>query len=281
MRAVAAARAMLVIALLGGIAWAAGAGRETFERARRLIEANCGDCAGATRQELEDGVMALRRSLAEGYADPASVYRLLAEAYATLARVYAKPAEKPIQPAEAPAPPPVPERCDAYRGRALRGQALELPLSGGLVFRLAPDAYGWTMGVIAAGRPDEDFAGIATPPYHGINARYLEGWHFRNHANTGPNAGDVNAPQDERDFAFVLSANDYARASRTLEALLWGARPEAERQQPMETLERVSRGRGRLRVTGSSLGNLLPGAHAWFEWLSFDVELCRPAAPPG
>ena len=136
-------------------------------------------------------------------------------------------------------------------------------MSGGLVFRLAPDTYGWTIGVIAAGRPDEDFAGIATPPYRGINARYLEGWHFRNGANTGPNTGDVNAPQHEREFAFVLSANDYHRASQVLDALLWGARPEAERQQLFEILSQVSRGRGRLRVKSSSLGNLQPGTQAW------------------
>lgn len=328
-----AAAAMLVIALMSGVASAAEPGRESFERGRRLLETNCRACPDATRQGLEDGVIALRQSLAEGFGEPAHAHLLLAEAYATLAQVYAnrdpdavarftalrrdtlarlaastpaeersRPAETPRQPERpvdtprAPAPagetkqtgrppdervvtaPPAPERCEAYRGRALRGQSLELPLRGGLLFRLAPDAYGWTIGVITTGRPDEDFAGIATPPYHGVNARYLEGWHFRNLANTGPNAGDVNAPQHQRDFAFVLSASDYERASRALEALLWGAPPETERQQLMETLERVSRGRGRLRVTGSSLGNLQPGVQAWFEWLAFDVELCRPAS---
>jgi hypothetical protein len=46
------------------------AGRATFERGPRLVEANCGDCAGASRQGLEEGVAAtcqksLRIAMAE------------------------------------------------------------------------------------------------------------------------------------------------------------------------------------------------------------------------
>jgi hypothetical protein len=148
------------------------------------------------------------------------------------------------------------ERCDTYRGRVTRGQSFERPLGDGLVL---PLSHGWAIGVAAAGRPDEDFARLATPPYRGINALVVEGWHFRNRANTGPNEGDVNAPQQERDFAFVLTPADYRRAAQALDAPL-GAHG----------------GSGRLHITGSSLGNLVAGAQAWFEWMAFDVELCRP-----
>jgi hypothetical protein len=34
------------------------------------------------------------------------------------------------------------------------------------------------------------------------NPREIEGWHFRNTANTGPNHGSVNAPQELREFIF-------------------------------------------------------------------------------
>lgn len=144
------------------------------------------------------------------------------------------------------------------------------------MFRLAPDTYGWTIGVFDRARPDEDFAGIATPPYRGTNHRYLEGWHFRNQANTGPNEGDVNAPQRERGFAFVLTPADYRRAAAAVDTLLWCERSQAEREQALTTLQGASRGRGTLRITAMTLGNLVPGAQAWFETLDFDAELCRP-----
>ena len=167
-------------------------------------------------------------------------------------------------------------RCATFQGRVTRGQLLEEPLDEGLVFRLAPDTYGWTIGVFDRARPDEDFAGIATPPYRGTNHRYLEGWHFRNQANTGPNEGDVNAPQRERGFAFVLTPADYRRATAAVDTLLWGEHPEAEREQALTTLEGASRGHGTLRITAMTLGNLVPGAQAWFETLDLDAELCRP-----
>src|SRR6266851_5590496 len=86
-------RALVVVALLGAaaaLAAAAAPGREDFERGRRLVEDNCGDCMGGTRQGLEDGVAALRRAFDTGYSEPAAVYRLLADAYATLAYAHAK-----------------------------------------------------------------------------------------------------------------------------------------------------------------------------------------------
>ena len=72
----------------------------------------------------------------------------------------------------------------------------------------------------------------------GTNHRLLEGWHFRNQANTGPNEGDVNAPQREREFDFVLTPADYEQASQAVDTLV-------------------------------------AGAQVWFETLQFDAELCR------
>jgi hypothetical protein len=167
-------------------------------------------------------------------------------------------------------------RCTTASGRIVRGQTFEQRIGDGLVLRLTPDPHGWTIGVIQAGRPEEDYAGVATPPYRGINPRHVEGWHFRNHANTGPNEGDVNAPQHEREFAFVVTPEGYRAVATALDALLWAQRSEVERAQARAALQAASRGRGTLRITGSTLGNLVPGAQAWFESLTFDLELCRP-----
>jgi hypothetical protein len=100
--------------------------------------------------------------------------------------------------------------------------------------------------------------------------------HFHNQANTGPNEGAVNTPQRERGFAFVLTPADYRRAAAAVDTLLWGEHPQAEREQALTTLEGASRGHGTLRITAMTLGNLVPGAQAWFETLDLDAELCRP-----
>ena len=74
----------------------------------------------------------------------------------------------------------------------------------------------------------------------------------------------------------MLTREDYQRAAMAIDSLLWGQRTDVERQKALDALERVRRGRGTLRITDATLGNLVPGAQAWFEALTFDVELCRP-----
>jgi hypothetical protein len=84
------------------------------------------------------------------------------------------------------------------------------------------------------------------------NPRYVEAWRFRNRANTDPNEGDVNAPQHEREFAFVVTPEAYRAAATALDALLWGQHSHVERAQERAALETASRGRGTLRITGST-----------------------------
>tara|TARA_R110002126_G_scaffold70458_5_gene177305 strand:- start:2816 stop:3805 length:990 start_codon:yes stop_codon:yes gene_type:complete len=63
---------------------------------------------------------------------------------------------------------------------------------------LAPAPHGWDIQVLDATGYN---LALATLPVHGdTNPRLLYGWHFRNAANTGPNQGDVNAPQTMRRF---------------------------------------------------------------------------------
>ena len=71
-------------------------------------------------------------------------------------------------------------------------------LGFGWIFQLAPAPHGGDIKVL-----DESGynLALATVPVHGdTNPRFLYGWHFRNSANTGPNEGDINAPQRERRF---------------------------------------------------------------------------------
>ena len=58
-----------------------------------------------------------------------------------------------------------------------------------------------------------------TPPWHLVpNPRYVEGWHFRNASNTGPNDGSVNAPQETREFIFSPEVGRCRKFARSVEA---------------------------------------------------------------
>ena len=80
-------------------------------------------------------------------------------------------------------------------------------LENGWVFALLRTELGWTARIF-----DRDPIGDAvdltalSPPLRGApNPRDIEGWHFRNANNTGPNKGDLNAPQDLRGFVISPS----------------------------------------------------------------------------
>lgn len=81
------------------------------------------------------------------------------------------------------------------------GETFTLQVHERLTFRLSPTPFGWL--IQAVDRRGEDRA-IVTPPLRlpETNPRNIAGWHFRNAANTGPNQGDVNAPQHRREFVF-------------------------------------------------------------------------------
>ena len=64
---------------------------QRVEHGRRLVEANCADCAGATRRGLEEGIAELERALAEGHADDIAAYRLIVAALNVLRLVHAAP----------------------------------------------------------------------------------------------------------------------------------------------------------------------------------------------
>ena len=95
---------------------------------------------------------------------------------------------------------------DALAHARLKGEVYgthgaEHPLSDKLTFVLEPQAFGWTAKVRDV--QGQDLA-IMTPPLRvvDINPRTISGWHFRNADNSGPNTGEVNAPQTWRRIAF-------------------------------------------------------------------------------
>ena len=93
-------------------------------------------------------------------------------------------------------------RAERISGEVVKGRAFSRSTPGGWILRLVPTPEGWVLRVSVNGRETEDLSRL-TPPWHFVpNAREIDGWHFRNAANTAPNDGSVNAPQELREFIF-------------------------------------------------------------------------------
>ncbi|MFH1145174.1 MAG: hypothetical protein V1774_11575 [Candidatus Eisenbacteria bacterium] len=169
---------------------------------------------------------------------------------------------------------PAPDRARVtWTGELRAGEIFERAFDSALLFRLEPLGTGWLIAVRERGR-DEDLARL-TPPLHGpLNPRSIEGWQFRNAANTGPNeAGEqnVNAPGESRTVIFS------PEVGRTIDG------PNATSQPTPVDIEAVRRfGEGTLEILEYRLTNLDPGEQAGMEWMRFEVELTwRHAGDPG
>jgi hypothetical protein len=148
------------------------------------------------------------------------------------------------------------------------GRFIQATPSGWQV-RLVPVQYGWVLQVGAKLQGDDDYSRL-TPPLHGVpNPREIEGWHFRNADNTGPNDGSVNAPQKLREFIFsplVGHGIDYNGSATT-----------------SEEVERVRKfGQGWLSIDKSELSPVAKGQRASIQSMEFTVCLTWPAeaGPP-
>jgi hypothetical protein len=154
-----------------------------------------------------------------------------------------------------------------FSGQVSAGESYIKSFGAGFTFHLAPSRYGWEIAVKDE-RGTENIARL-TPPFHSVpNPREIEGWHFRNADNSGPNeAGDknVNAPGEEREFFFSPAVG------RTIDG------PGAGRSSTPEEIETIcSFGKGRLTILEYRLVDLEPGKQARFEWVHFKVELSWP-----
>ena len=171
------------------------------------------------------------------------------------------------------------ERNVRFSGEVLKGRSFERQVGANLFFRLVPDELGWSISV-GSKAVRENFCSVVTPPYRGMNALVIEGWHFRNSDNSGPNEPgpkNVNAPQELREFYFVLNEPDYRRAFDALQILLW---PYSYSKQQIDAAEgahaKVRKGRGKLMIRDLKLNVLELGKQAGIDRMAFDVELTFP-----
>jgi hypothetical protein len=153
-------------------------------------------------------------------------------------------------------------RSAVFGGTVKRGEPFRRELWDGLRFELEPIDFGWKIEVRDVARPEEDLSRL-TPPFHFVtNPRSIEGWHFRNKANTGPNRGDVNAPKTARDFIF----------SREVGKTIHGISLAPDTLG--EEVGRVGRqGRGLLTIEDMTLEPPAPGKQARIESMRFTVAI--------
>jgi hypothetical protein len=165
-----------------------------------------------------------------------------------------------------------------FSGLVHRAETYRHTLRNGLEFRLTPMAGvsdgSWRIGVWPGDSVAIDYAAVATPPFRGMNPRYIEGWHFRNQRNTGPNLGDVNAPQEEREFQFVESRAAFDSCYAAVERVMWPFHlSEAVVERAGAMLDSLSTGTGTLLVTALWLTAPLEGAQAEIDSMRFEVIL--------
>lgn len=172
-----------------------------------------------------------------------------------------------------------------FRGEVARGDTVVHRFKHddtGLEFRLAPVTYGWIIWIGDPKLPEQNYVTLATPPFRGISPAIIEGWHFRNADNTGPNLpgpGNVNAPRKERAFAFVLDPSGRREAAEALDIMLWpNGRDEAAVIAAEERWRGVIKVEGRLRVEALELGNLVKEERAWIERMAFAVTIDLPGS---
>lgn len=148
-------------------------------------------------------------------------------------------------------------------------------------FRLVPFSGGWTIWIGDPMRRERNYVAVATGPFHGVNPAVIDGWHFRNADNTGPNRPgekNVNAPGMERSFAFVLDGAGYTAAFAARDIVLAGGAGGAAGATDAagRRLADIPAGAGKLIIDALELGNLAPNQRAVIERMAFRVRLEFP-----
>jgi hypothetical protein len=143
-----------------------------------------------------------------------------------------------------------------FSGVVKKGATFSEPF-GGFVFSLVALQYGWMVDI---SQGELHYLANFTPPRHIVPSPIeIEGWQFRNQANSGPNMGDVNAPDQHREFFFSPKFGTCMR--------------EPENVSPADFEAATRDGTGVMEITDLTLGNLKPGEKADIEVLKFKVRL--------
>lgn len=144
---------------------------------------------------------------------------------------------------------------DSVAGTVARGDSWSHVLSDSLVVEWLPIRHGWRLRVgperdSLRSKLDENLV-IHAPAHFVPPTAYVEGWHFRNRSNTGPNEGSVNAPQRRREVVLT-----YDKLSSEIDRSSWKHDAVV-----------------RLEIDELELGNLNPGERAVIDRMAFAMEI--------
>lgn len=159
-----------------------------------------------------------------------------------------------------------------FVGHVTRNEVFQKDLGNGLIFKLTPSDTGWNIDITSgdAQHGGYGFASVATPPFRSINSLQVEGWHFRNKDNTAPNDGSVNAPQEKRDFSFVLNKKDAGIMASAVQEFTSG--------KTLDFISPVQTGNGEVTIHNLKLGNLKSDSLAWIDAIDISVTLRFPSS---
>ena len=162
----------------------------------------------------------------------------------------------------------------SFTGEVERGQVYMQKIKDGLVFCLTPSNFwvengGWTINIgdEIGNECTDNFAGVVTPPFHGNNATFVQGWQFRNETNTADSEGNA---VRERYFNFIFNQSDF-------EAIFNSHYPDPAVDNSELDLSKIPRSRGVFTITELKLGNLIPNEVAWIETMKFEVKIYLPS----
>jgi len=165
-----------------------------------------------------------------------------------------------------------------FSGEVSHNQEFRKEIGGGLVFVLAPDEdNGWTISVEPKENPNDpacdDYVAVATPPYHGENARFI---------NTayGVPAKDA-VSHSRREFAFVTNCADNRREEGWLERVVNpGGYSDKEIKEGYAKLGTSPVGTGVLSILDSRTSpakETVAGVNlGQIDWLKFEVTITQP-----
>jgi tetratricopeptide (TPR) repeat protein len=160
-----------------------------------------------------------------------------------------------------------------FVGEAFRGKDFEKEFGAGLVFRLAAQddlqAPGWEVQVRGKDSTDAEYSWVVTPPFRGLNPRYL-------FVGYGLSAAEI--VEGGASFKFVRTKPDYDRARANVQIIL-GRRSDGRPYQEafdaaLEDSGKIPYCVGALRILNSKLTPAEEGRPQAIDWIQFEVELC-------
>lgn len=150
-------------------------------------------------------------------------------------------------------------------GEVYGKHAFSQPFENGMVFALVPRQYGWNIAVYENSKMEFDLARL-TLPLRGPRPTGIMGGHFRNKSNTGPNKGEINAPQLRREFIFSPKTREIVER-----------RDEKGISVDIDDIHEIEKyGRGELVIEDYGLADLEEGMMPRMVYMKFRVCLSWP-----